>query len=60
MSVLSALIDSTMIERAAEAGYHAAMTFAKDGVIYEQWTNLPEYWKQIYRAQARAIAGVLA
>jgi hypothetical protein len=60
MSVLSTPIDTRIVEQAAEAGYHAAMTFAKDGVIYEQWANLPEYWKQIYRAQARAIAGVLS
>lgn len=57
---LSAPVDSELVERAAEAAYHAGMTFHGDNIIYEEWSKLPDYWKQIYRAQTRAVLEVLS
>ena len=42
---------SVNIEGAAEAVYEAGFTVKP----HDTWSNLPEYWKRIYRAQARAV-----
>ena len=57
---LSAPVDAELVERAAEAAYRASMTFRGDNIIYEAWSKLPDYWKQIYRAQTRAVLDVLS
>ena len=60
MTTLVTPVDSVTVERAAEAAYHATMTFAQDGAVYEQWVKLPEYWKRIYRVQVRAVIEALS
>ena len=57
---LSTPVDAFTVERAAEAAYHAAMKFRGDNIVYEEWPKLPDYWKQIYRAQIRAALEVLS
>lgn len=51
--------DPAFIDRAAEAAYVATMTLSPDHPRYEPWQSLPEYWRRIYRAQAKAILEVL-
>ena len=57
---LSTPVDAFTVERAAEAAYHAAMTFRGDNIIHEDWANLSAYWKRLYRVQAEAVLGVLS
>lgn len=52
---LSAPIDATLIDRAAQAAYQAAMRSVKNANTVEPWENLPEYWRRLYRVQAEAI-----
>ena len=42
------------IDGAAEAAYEAAVTM-NGPKPHEPWSSLPEYWKRIYLAQARAV-----
>ncbi len=60
MTALQAPVDAALVETAAEAAYHAGMTFRGNNIVYEEWSKLPDYWKQIFRAQARAVLGVLS
>lgn len=46
------------VEAAGRRGYEAAMSMRGPGVPFEPWGSLPEYWRRIYRAQARAVLTV--
>lgn len=56
---LTAALDATVIERAAEAAYVAAMTSTTDPVPFEPWDKLNPYWRRLYRLQAEAIIRVV-
>ena len=55
MTLLEAPIDSTVLEKAAEAAYVAGMSMPVDAPRFEPWQSLPDYWKRLYRVQARAV-----
>jgi hypothetical protein len=59
VSALESPVGTAVLEQAAEAAYRAGMKFRGDNIIFEEWANLPDYWKQIYRAQTRAVLEVL-
>lgn len=43
------------VESGARRAYAAAMTMRGAGVPFEPWESLPEYWRRLYRVQARAV-----
>ena len=48
-----------IVETAAKASYGASQRFNRDGVRAEEWDLIPEYWRRIFRAQARAALAVI-
>lgn len=59
MTALQAPVDSTLVERSAEAAYVAAMSLPTDAPRFEPWESLSDYWKRIYRVQARAVIDLI-
>ena len=55
MTALEAPIDSALLEKAAEAAYVAGMSMPADAPRFEPWHSLSDYWKRLYRVQARAV-----
>lgn len=54
------MTNEQMIEKCAQAAYHATMTMrAGEPRPYDPWEKLPEYWRRIYRVQARATIDAL-
>lgn len=60
MTTLEAPIAPALVEKAAEAAYVAAMSTPADAPRFEPWQSLPEYWKRLYRVQARAVLEVVS
>ena len=48
-----------VVEAAARAAYDSSQRFNRDSVRAEEWELLPEYWRRIFRAQARAALAVI-
>lgn len=48
-----------IVEAAARAAYDSSQRFNRDSVRAEEWELLPEYWRRIFRAQARAAMAVI-
>ena len=46
-------------EAAAKAAYEASQRFNRGSVRAEEWELLPEYWRRIFRTQARAALAVI-
>ena len=48
-----------VVEVAARAAYESSQRFNRGSVRSEEWELLPEYWRRIFRAQARAALSVI-
>ena len=48
-----------VVEAAARAAYDSSQRFNRGSVRAEEWELIPEYWRRIFRAQARAALAVI-